>query len=109
MAEAVNFAMEEWLEAGKEAVPCTCSCLPDGVALDMAIFCPELRESSGGRLMPCCEAAGEVGWGLRQSELRVPLLRAVPCLRAMGEGRQPVAPAWFGAPPLVPPRRSCPA
>ena len=40
--------MPEWVEAGKAAVPCTCTCLPDGVALDMAIFCPELRESSGG-------------------------------------------------------------
>lgn len=41
--------MPEWIEAGKAAVPCTCSCLPDGVALDMGIFCPELREeqSSG--------------------------------------------------------------
>lgn len=35
------------MEAGKAAQPCTCSCLPDGVSLDMAIFCPELRESSG--------------------------------------------------------------
>ncbi len=47
-AEAVNFAMEEWLEVGCAAVPCTCSCLPDGVALDMGIFLPELRESSSG-------------------------------------------------------------
>ncbi len=46
--EAINFAMEEWLEAGKAAVPCTCTCLPDGVSLNMAIWCPELRESSGG-------------------------------------------------------------
>ncbi|KAL4426832.1 hypothetical protein ABPG77_006618 [Micractinium sp. CCAP 211/92] len=45
-AEAVNFAMEEWLDVGCAAVPCTCSCLPDGVALDMGIFLPELRESS---------------------------------------------------------------
>lgn len=47
-AEAVNFAMEEWLEVGCAAVPCTCSCLPDGVALDMGIFIPELREGSSG-------------------------------------------------------------
>lgn len=47
-AEAVNFAMEEWLDVGCAAVPCTCSCLPDGVALDMGIFLPELRESSSG-------------------------------------------------------------
>ena len=42
-AEAVNFAMERWLPAGKAAVPCTCACLPQGVRLDMRIFCPELR------------------------------------------------------------------
>ncbi|PSC73626.1 Jumonji domain-containing [Micractinium conductrix] len=45
-AEAVNFAMEDWVEAGKAAVPCTCTALPEGVALDMGIFCPELREDS---------------------------------------------------------------
>ncbi|KAL4431002.1 hypothetical protein ABPG75_006258 [Micractinium tetrahymenae] len=45
-AEAVNFAMEQWLDVGCAAVPCTCSCLPDGVALDMGIFIPELREDS---------------------------------------------------------------
>lgn len=44
--------MAQWVEAGKAAVPCTCAALPDGVALDMAIFCPELREeeSSSGAL-----------------------------------------------------------
>lgn len=40
--------MEQWLEVGCAAVPCTCSCLPDGVALDMGIFLPELREGSSG-------------------------------------------------------------
>ena len=40
----MNFALEGWLEAGQAAVPCTCSCLPEGVSLDMAIFLPELRE-----------------------------------------------------------------
>ncbi|EFN59438.1 hypothetical protein CHLNCDRAFT_137990 [Chlorella variabilis] len=44
--QAVNFAMEDWVEAGKAAVPCTCSALPQGVQLDMGIFCPELREES---------------------------------------------------------------
>lgn len=47
-AEAINFALEEWVEAGKAAVPCTCSALPEGVQLDMAIFCPELREDGSG-------------------------------------------------------------
>lgn len=45
------------MPAGKAAVPCTCACLPDGVALDMGIFCPELRESSSGALrlpLGCC-------------------------------------------------------
>ena len=69
-AEAVNFALEGWLEAGQAAVPCTCSCLPEGVSLDMGIFLPELREddseeeedeSSGGHV-GCGGWDAKKGW-----------------------------------------------
>ena len=42
-AEAINFALPEWLDIGKEAVTCNCEALEDGVKLDMGIFFPELR------------------------------------------------------------------
>lgn len=47
-AEAVNFALPEWLEVGRDCQACTCEALPEGVTLDMGIFFPELREGSDG-------------------------------------------------------------
>lgn len=44
VAEAVNFALPEWLEVGRDAVNCECEALADSVQLDMGIFFPELRE-----------------------------------------------------------------
>lgn len=58
--------MEQWVPAGKAAVPCTCSCLPDGVQLDMGIFCPELRHDSSGACV----------WGAGCSRVGVKGMRA---------------------------------
>ncbi|KAK2079606.1 hypothetical protein QBZ16_002001 [Prototheca wickerhamii] len=46
LAEAVNFALPEWLDIGRHAVNCECQAMPDAVCLDMGIFFPELREES---------------------------------------------------------------
>ncbi|GIL44927.1 hypothetical protein Vafri_2378 [Volvox africanus] len=40
-AEAVNFGMKEWIPVGKEAVPCRCSALKDGVRISMKLFDPK--------------------------------------------------------------------
>ena len=37
-AEAVNFALQQWLPIGRAAAQCDCSALPDGVCLDMVLF-----------------------------------------------------------------------
>eukprot|EP01025_Chloroclados_australasicus_P066147 TRINITY_DN9052_c1_g1_i2.p2 TRINITY_DN9052_c1_g1~~TRINITY_DN9052_c1_g1_i2.p2 ORF type:complete len:392 (+),score=27.34 TRINITY_DN9052_c1_g1_i2:164-1339(+) len=37
-AEAINFALDQWLEIGKQAVACTCGMLKDGVRIDMDLF-----------------------------------------------------------------------
>ncbi|KAK9865570.1 hypothetical protein WJX84_000456 [Apatococcus fuscideae] len=37
-AEAVNFALQQWLPIGRAAEQCDCSALPDGVCLDMVLF-----------------------------------------------------------------------
>ncbi|KAG2489039.1 hypothetical protein HYH03_012477 [Edaphochlamys debaryana] len=39
-AEAVNFALKEWIPIGKEAVPCKCQALPNGVRISMRLFDP---------------------------------------------------------------------
>lgn len=40
-AEAVNFALPDWLPLGRKATRCTCSALDDAVRLDMRLFRPE--------------------------------------------------------------------
>ena len=45
-AEAVNFAVPEWMPVGRDSVQCECGCLPDGVQLDMSIFYPDLYDST---------------------------------------------------------------
>lgn len=37
-AEAVNFATDDWLATGANAVYCNCQTLPDAVRLDMSLF-----------------------------------------------------------------------
>ena len=37
-AEAVNFALPEWVPLGCAATRCCCKRMPDGVRLDMAAF-----------------------------------------------------------------------
>ncbi len=37
-AEAVNFALQQWVPLGNIAEQCECSALPDGVSLDMVLF-----------------------------------------------------------------------
>ena len=81
-AEAVNFAMEDWVEAGKAAVPCTCTALPEGVALDMGIFCPELREDSSRLVGP--PAACWRGWLLEGLAADV----ASPCVCVQQQERR---------------------
>jgi hypothetical protein len=41
-AEAVNFALSDWLPLGRKATRCTCSALDDAVRLDMRLFRPEV-------------------------------------------------------------------
>lgn len=45
-AEAVNFALEEWVETGKRAIPCTCEALRDQVRIDMDLFTETCSEAS---------------------------------------------------------------
>ena len=45
-AEAVNFALEDWLEIGRDCEQCHCGALDDGVSLDMSIFFPDLYNGS---------------------------------------------------------------
>jgi len=45
-AEAVNFALPQWLEIGRDCSQCECGALADGVSLDMSIFFPGLYDSS---------------------------------------------------------------
>ena len=44
-AEAVNFALPQWMEIGRDCVQCECGALPDGVQLDMSLFFPGLYDS----------------------------------------------------------------
>lgn len=43
-AEAVNFALEDWLEIGRDCEQCHCGALDEGVSLDMSIFFPGLYD-----------------------------------------------------------------
>lgn len=45
-AEAVNFAVPEWMPVGRDCLQCECGALPDGVQLDMSIFYPDLYDST---------------------------------------------------------------
>ncbi len=45
-AEAVNFALPQWMEIGRDCVQCECGALPDGVQLDMSVFFPGLYDES---------------------------------------------------------------
>jgi len=44
-AEAVNFALPQWMEVGKNSMQCECGALPDGVQLDMSLFFPGFYDS----------------------------------------------------------------
>ncbi len=44
IAEAVNFALEDWLEIGRDCAQCHCGALDEGVSLDMSIFFPGLYD-----------------------------------------------------------------
>ncbi len=46
VAEAVNFALPEWLAAGRAAGRCRCAALPDGVRLSLRHFFPDEEFSS---------------------------------------------------------------
>eukprot|EP00873_Tetraselmis_striata_P015254 jgi/Tetstr1/435518/TSEL_024422.t1 len=42
-AEAINFALPEWLPHGCAAVPCKCQALSDAVRIDMRLWCPDFK------------------------------------------------------------------
>uniref|UniRef100_A0A7S0VNE7 JmjC domain-containing protein n=1 Tax=Polytomella parva TaxID=51329 RepID=A0A7S0VNE7_9CHLO len=43
-AEAVNFALKQWIAVGKAAVPCQCEALKDCVRISMSIFDPSYKD-----------------------------------------------------------------
>jgi jumonji domain-containing protein 2 len=43
-AEAINFAIPEWIPVGRVAMPCTCDALQDRVCIDMRLWCPDIPE-----------------------------------------------------------------
>lgn len=43
-AEAINFAIPEWIPVGRAAVPCKCDALQDRVRIDMRLWCPDIPE-----------------------------------------------------------------
>ena len=45
-AEAVNFALEQWADVGRDCSFCECGALPQGVQLDMSIIFPGIYDSS---------------------------------------------------------------
>lgn len=44
-AEAVNFALPDWLSIGRKTVSCKCDALKDAVQIDMRFFIPDLTDS----------------------------------------------------------------
>ncbi len=42
-AEAVNFALNRWIEIGRKAKPCKCT--RDSVKIDLNYFCENLKEN----------------------------------------------------------------
>ena len=41
-AEAVNFALKDWVKLGRRATQCTCSALEDAVRLNVRLFRPKV-------------------------------------------------------------------
>lgn len=52
-AEAVNFAIPDWLEIGRDCAQCECGLLSDGVSLDMSIFFPGLYDTTSSDESSC--------------------------------------------------------
>ena len=44
-AEAVNFAVPDWLPIGRKATPCKCAAMKDAVRIDMRFFIPDMTDS----------------------------------------------------------------
>ncbi|GIL76258.1 hypothetical protein Vretimale_5841 [Volvox reticuliferus] len=90
-AEAVNFGMKEWIPVGKEAVPCRCSALKDGVRISMKLFDPkwvdpyETPSESSDEVMEK-DSEEEVSAEEEQQ-------KTVAAKRRRGGGRQASAPA----------------
>ena len=45
-AEAVNFALKDWVRLGRYATQCTCSALEDAVRLDVRLFKPKVTRAN---------------------------------------------------------------
>jgi hypothetical protein len=91
VAEAVNFALPEWLAAGRAAGRCRCAALPDGVRLSLRHFFPD-EEFSSSSDESGSESESESDSGDSESGSE-----ASSSDEEAGEEEEAAAPAWRGA------------
>jgi len=58
-AEAINFALPDWIPVGRKAVHCSCESMRDRVCIDMRFFCPDLSSSEEHDAQECEQSQSE--------------------------------------------------